>query len=165
MPRTHTVSDTVFIAVEPSEVFEQVADPSQMGRWSPENRGAKVPEPGTPAPAGTTFVGKNRRGRLNWRTSCTVTASDPGRRFAFDVLAIGVKKPVLRAGIATWDYTFEAVEGGTKVTETWTDRRKGWPDPVANAVDKRLTGGHTFADFQRTNIARTLAALKADLEG
>lgn len=165
MGRTMTVQDSVVIAADPLRIYRQVADPSQMGRWSPENTGATVPTPGEPASFGTSFVGTNKRGRARWSTRCTVTAAEPGERFAFDVRQIGPRKPIVRAGIASWEYTFERVEGGTRVTESWTDRRKGWPDLVAAVFDKTVTGGKRFSDFQRRNIERTLANLKADLEG
>ncbi len=164
MSRDMQVQDSIVIAAEPLTIYEQVADPSQMGRWSPENRGADVPTPGQPAAVGTSFVGSNRRGRASWVTRCTVTASDPGSRFAFDVVQIGVRKPLMKGAIASWSYDFEAVDGGTKVTETWTDRRSRWPDVAAAAFDKVVTGGRLFSDFQRRNIAKTLARLKTDLE-
>ena len=159
------VHDSIVIAADPLTIYRQIADPSQMGRWSPENTGADVPTPGEPAAVGTSFVGTNRRGRARWVTRCTVTDSDPGRRFAFDVREIGPKRPSLKAPIASWSYDFEAVEGGTLVTETWTDNRTGWPDFAATVFDKIVTGGKTFAVFQRRNIAKTLARLKADLDG
>ena len=41
-----------------------------------------------------------------------------------------------------------------------------WPDwATAIFFDKTATGGRLFSDFQRRNIKRTLAAMKADLEG
>lgn len=159
------VEDSIVIETDPETVYHQVADPSQMGRWSPENVGAEVPTPGEPATVGTVFVGSNRRGRARWVTRCTVTAADPGRRFAFDVREIGTTRPRLTAPIASWSYDFEAVDGGTRVTETWTDNRTRWPDLAAAVFDKIVTGGQLFADFQRRNIARTLARLKADLDG
>lgn len=159
------VHDSIVIAADPLTIYRQIADPSQMGRWSPENMGAVVPTPGEPAAVGTSFVGSNRRGRARWVTRCTVTASDPGRRFAFDVTEIGPKRPSLKAPIASWSYDFETVDGGTKVTETWTDNRTGWPDFAASIFDRIVTGGKLFCDFQRRNIAKTLARLKADLDG
>ncbi|MGA8851265.1 MAG: SRPBCC family protein [Aeromicrobium sp.] len=165
MSRDMQVQDSIVIAAEPLALYEQVADPSQMGRWSPENRGAEVPIPGQPATVGTSFVGSNRRGRATWVTRCTVTAADPGVRFAFDVRQIGARQPRFRGRIASWSYDFEPVVGGTKVTETWTDNRRNWPDVAANVFDKTVTGGRTFADFQRRNIAKTLARLKTDFEG
>ena len=164
MGRTMTVHDSVVVDADPMTIYRLIADPSQMPRWSPENTGATVPTPGEPATVGTTFVGTNKRGPARWQTHCRVTASDPGKRFTFDVFQFGPRILRLKALIATWDYTFESVEGGTKVTETWTDGRRGWPDVVANRFDKVATGGTSFAEFQRRNIAKTLANLKADLE-
>ena len=164
MPRTMTVQDSIVVGADPMTIYRLVADPSQMPRWSPENVAGDVPEPGSPATVGTVFVGQNKRGRARWQTRCRVTASDPGERFTFDVFQFGVGTPFVTVRIATWDYAFEAVDGGTKVTETWTDGRANWPDRVANFFDKFATGGRTFAEFQRRNIAKTLANLKADLE-
>ena len=186
MAREMSVQDTVTIAgVSPQEVFEAVSDPSRMGRWSPENTGAVIDTAGRPAPVGTSFVGANRRFGAKWHTRCVVTASDPGRRFAFDVRAIGVRTPGLKARIATWEYRLEPVTApgdhansgagptgtgvdlgtvGTRVTEVWTDGRRGWPEFAAKGFDKVVTRGSTFADWQRGNIARTLANLKKDLE-
>lgn len=160
-----SVDDSIVIATDPLTIYRQVADPSQMGRWSPENRGAEVPTPGEPATVGTVFVGSNRRGRARWVTRCTVTDADPGRRFAFDVREIGPRKPFIKGPIASWSYDLEAVDGGTKVTETWTDNRTRWPDLIAAGFDKVVTGGQLFSDFQRRNIAKTLARMKQDLDG
>lgn len=164
MSRTMTVSDSVLIAADAQALYDEVSDPSRMGEWSPENRGADLREPGRAAYVGMSFVGHNQRGRIRWQTRCTVTAADPGRRFAFDVHQIGVKVPVLPISIASWEYTFEPVEGGTRVTETWTDGRARWPDFMARRVDKVVTGGRTFPEFQERNIAKTLARLKQDFE-
>ena len=164
MSRDMQVQDSIVIAAEPMALYEQISDPSQMGRWSPENRGAEVPKPGQSATVGTSFVGSNRRGRVSWVTRCTVTEAEPGVRFAFDVRQIGARQPRLRAGIASWSYDFEPADGGTRVTETWTDKRRSWPDLAATLFDKAVTGGRTFPDFQRRNIAKTLARLKTDFE-
>ncbi|MEW2546936.1 SRPBCC family protein [Streptomyces sp. NPDC047002] len=163
MPRTFTVSDSVVVARPPLPVYEEVSNVWQMHRWSPENLGARVRGGQRPAEVGMVFDGRNRRGRSSWTTRCTVLAADPGERFAFRVGAIGLRTPRLRGPIATWEYRFEAVPGGTRVTETWTDDRRRWPDPAARAFDRIATGG-TFADFQRRNIATTLRNLKAALE-
>ena len=40
MGRDMQVSDSVVIDVDPITIYEQVADPMQMSRWSPENTGA-----------------------------------------------------------------------------------------------------------------------------
>jgi uncharacterized protein YndB with AHSA1/START domain len=166
MARDMSVQDSVVIdGVAPEEVYDLVSDPSRMGRWSPENLGATVAEAGRPAYVGMSFVGANKRGRIRWHTKCTVTAADPGERFAFRVHAIGRRVPLIPGSIATWEYRFEPVADGTRVTEIWTDGRRGWPDAVAARFDRLATGGKLFSEFQRRNIARTLTRLKADLEG
>ena len=158
------VSDSVVIAVDPSVAYDRVSDVTQTHRWSPENTGAKVERPGTPAFVGMTFVGSNVRRGVRWVTGCEVTAADPGQRFAFKVNRYGFGKPLLRVPIATWEYRFEPVEGGTRVTEVWTDDRRKWPDAVALRFDKVATGKPGFAEFQRGNIRRTLDKLKTILE-
>ncbi|MEU3060590.1 SRPBCC family protein [Streptomyces subrutilus] len=164
MSRTFSVSDSVLVALPPETVYQQVSDPARMGAWSPENLGATVAGDGRAAHVGMAFDGHNKRGPFRWTTRCTVTAADEGRLFRFRVHAIGLKRPLLRGPIATWEYRFEPAEGGTRVTETWTDDRRAWPDAAAHAFDRVATRGHTFADFQRRNIRITLRNLKAALE-
>ncbi len=165
MGRDMQVSDSVVIELDAETIYALVADPTQMPRWSPENTGASTEVATGPLEVGAVFNGTNKRGGTRWTTQCVVTRAEPGRQFAFDVRKIGLTTPLIPGGIARWDYTFEAVEGGTRVTETWTDLRRWWPDLVAATFDKAATGGRLFADFQRRNIKRTLAAMKADLEG
>jgi uncharacterized protein YndB with AHSA1/START domain len=164
MARTFSVSDSIVIDAAPSTIYAQVSNPSLMGRWSPENRGATVLDGAEGAYVGMVFNGYNKRGPMRWTTRCTVIAADPGERFAFRVRAIGRRRPVLPGRIATWEYRFEAVDGGTRVTETWTDDRRAWPDALAHAFDRMATRGNTFADFQRRNIRTTLDNLKQAME-
>lgn len=153
--RTMQVSDDVVVDAAPDEVWALVADPTRIPAWSPENTGADTPHPG-PLDVGDRFVGHNTRGAVSWATGCTVTASEPGREFAFTVDRYGTAGWRFPAKVASWRFTFEEVEGGTRVTETWRDDRERWPDPVARAFDKVATGGRTFAEFQRRNIRRSL---------
>ncbi|MFD3611061.1 SRPBCC family protein [Streptomyces atroolivaceus] len=164
MPRTMSVSDSILIRAAPTAVYEKLSDPTAMGRWSPENQGARILGERRGAHVGMVFEGRNKRGAFRWTTRCTVTAADPGERFAFRVHAIGVRRPRLPGAIALWEYRFEEVDGSTRVTETWTDNRRAWPDLLANAFDRVATRGHTFAEFQRGNIRATLERLKVALE-
>jgi uncharacterized protein YndB with AHSA1/START domain len=105
MARIMMISDTVDIDAGADELYSLISDPTRMRDWSPENRGATVLNPAEDGAAfvGMSFEGRNRRGRAAWTARCTVTAADPGRRFAFRVHTIGVKKPRLRATNATWE--------------------------------------------------------------
>ena len=168
MTRTLTVSDSVDIEADANDLYSLISDPTRMGTWSPENRGATVlnPAPDRAAFVGMTFEGRNKRGRATWVTRCTVTAADPGQRFAFTVHTIGVKKPRIRGSNASWEYRFEPTTAGTtRVTETWNDDRTSWPDPLVAVFDRIVTSGKTFPEFQRVNIRKTLDALKRAAEG
>lgn len=164
MTRVLTVSDSVVVDADPLLVYDKVSDPTAMGSWSPENQGATVRDEHRKAYPGMVFDGRNKRGLFSWTTRCTVTAADPGELFAFRVHAIGVKTPRIATPIATWEYRFEKLDGATKVTETWTDDRRRWPDPVVNVFDRLVTRGRTFADFQRRNIRATLDNLAGKLQ-
>lgn len=163
MRRPLTVSDSTHVSATPDAIYAVVADPSQMPRWSPENVAGDVPAPGSPLAVGDSFVGTNERGPARWSTRCVVTTAEPGREFAFKVRQIGLRTPRVRSRIASWSYTFEPDDAGTRVTETWTDDRR-WPDGLAAVFDKVVTRGHHFHEFQRRNIATTLQRLKADFE-
>ncbi|CAM5559479.1 SRPBCC family protein OS=Streptomyces rutgersensis OX=53451 GN=F0345_25290 PE=4 SV=1 [Streptomyces diastaticus subsp. diastaticus] len=162
MSRVLTVSGSVVVPITPGEAYALIADPAGMGRWSPENEGAVVRgEGGAPYP-GMVFDGRNRRGFVRWTTRCTVTAAEPGERFAFKVRAIGLRRPVVRGPIATWEYRFEAAPGGgTRVTETWTDDRRGWPDAAAWVFDHVVTSGRSFAGFSGATSPPPCAASRS----
>lgn len=157
--RTMTVSDDVVVDALPQDVWEFVADPTRTSEYSPENTGATTPHPG-PLAVGERFVGTNKRGAIRWATGCKVTASEAGRAFAFTVDRYGIEAVRFPTAIASWSYTFEETDDHrTRVTETWTDDRRLWPDAVADRFDRLATGGKTFADFQRDNIRRSLDTL------
>ena len=164
MGRTMQISDSVVIRADAQSIWEQVADPQQMPRWSPENTSARTQSPVRPLEVGEDFEGSNRRGPATWLTECVVIESEPGRRFAFTVRRIGPRSPVLQGSNATWSYEFEDLGSATRVTETWTDDRRKWPDWTAWVFDRIVTRGHSFADFQRLNVHRTLMAMKDDFE-
>lgn len=104
------------IAAPPDELWALVADVTRMGEWSPEATGARW-QGGASGPAlGARFKGTNRAGKKSWTTDCTITACEPGKRFAFDVTALGFK-------VARWTYEFETADGGCRVVERWEDHR------------------------------------------
>ncbi len=164
MTRETTVAGSIWIDVAPELAYDAVSDVTQMGRWSPENTGATVASPGRPAYVGMHFVGSNKRGPARWQTRCTVTSAERGVRFAFDVDRYGIAPVLLPVSVASWSYDFVAQDGGTLVTETWHDGRLRWPRLSVRVFDPLATGRPSFAEFQRGNIARTLANLKRELE-
>lgn len=164
MPRPMTVSDSVVIAADADELYLAVSDPRHMPRWSKENLGATLHGDDGELQVGARFEGENQRGRLHWWTRCVVTAAEPGKRFAFDVVAVRFVGPMVPLPIAGWEYRFEPSANGTLVVETWTDRRTWAPDLFTRVLDPIATGRTSFAEYQRDNIAKTLENLRADFE-
>jgi nitroreductase len=108
------------VNASPERVWQFVTDIGAPGRYSAEGRGARWL---TDGPAlGATFLGANatdstghpavdevlieRLGKLEWETTCTVVAFDPGREFAY---VVGdVADPPTR-----WSFTIEPLLDGT----------------------------------------------------
>jgi hypothetical protein len=105
----------VFMAAPAARIWALVADVTRIGEFSPETFEAEwLPGPDGPA-AGARFRGhvrRNGRGPVYW-TTCTVTASEPGREFAFSVGPPGGRV------LNTWRYQFAPRDGGTDVTESF----------------------------------------------
>jgi hypothetical protein len=122
---SHQIEVSKVVAATPEQVYALVSDLCRMGEWSPENTGGKWVKGATGAAVGAKFEGTNQLGKKKWKTLSTITAADPGREFAFDVTAAGMK-------VAGWGFGLEPADGGTKVTHFWDDHR--------NAVIAKLTG-------------------------
>ena len=147
------VEVTEHVAADPLEVWKLVSDVTRMGSWSPETTACRWVGRATGPSVGARFRGTNKRGPLMWQTTCTVTAADPGRRFAFDV-TFGP------AAIASWAYDLAPVEGGCLVTESWSDRRAG----AMRLASMPVMGIRDRAAHNRRGMVATLAALKAAAE-
>lgn len=150
-----TASATQRIEAAPGPIYDLVADLARMGQWSPEATGAV----GAPrrVVAGDRFIGSNRRGPVRWWTVCTVLRAERGRVLEFDVDAGPLS-------ISRWTYTFHPLaDGGTRVTETWLDRRDGLVGLPVRAAGRLLIPGDR-AEHNRANIRITLQRLKAAAE-
>ncbi|MCY7374336.1 MAG: SRPBCC family protein [Spirochaetaceae bacterium] len=149
------VEVTEQVRAEPSVVYDLVSDVTRMGSWSPETTSCRWLGGATGPAVGARFRGTNRRGPLlRWTTTCTVTAAEPGRRFAFDVDFAGVP-------IARWAYDLEPTPTGCTVTESWDDRR-GRPLQIASVP---LMGIADRAEHNRRSMQTTLTALRLAAEG
>jgi uncharacterized protein YndB with AHSA1/START domain len=141
------------IAAPPGEVWDLVADVTQMGRWSPECYRCEWRDGGTGPRETARFKGWNRHDLgpipVRWATTSTVVESERGEVFSFTTKDSG----------ATWTYRFAATpDGGTRLTETRSDGEKPLLAKLFNVVmpgrDDRLQDG----------MAHTLQRLKAAAE-
>jgi Polyketide cyclase / dehydrase and lipid transport len=139
--------------VTPEEVWDLVSDVTRTGDWSPENTGGRW-RAGAIAPAlGARFQGTNRNGIFIWRTTAVVIAADAGRRFAFDVSALGIP-------ISRWDWTMSPAPGGATVSLDWIDRRAGALGAAMRRGGLLFVGATIDQAHVQANIDVSLAQLR-----
>src|SRR4051812_37272251 len=140
---------TTTINAAPDRVYALVSDITRMGEWSPEATGGRWQRGATGPTVGARFRGSNRKGWRRWSTANTVTAADPGRRFAFRTTFGPLQ-------VADWSYRIDPAGDGCTVTEEWTDHRPGFMRaayPVVMGIPDR-------AAAHRVNMTETLERLK-----
>jgi uncharacterized protein YndB with AHSA1/START domain len=155
-PYPHRVkgSVTVHIAVPPGLVWDLVSDVTRIGEFSPETFEAQWLDGVTGPRAGARFRGhvrRNGRGPVYW-TTCTVTAADPDREFAFAVGGPG------GTTANTWRYRLEPAAGGTDVTESFE-----LPGTLPNRLYWSVAGRSRLRT-NLTGMAATLERMKAVAE-
>ena len=144
-----TLTRSEVVPATPEAVWEVVSDLPRMGELSPEATGGSWVKGDGPA-VGSVFKGTNAQGKRSWSTKAQVTRSAQGRGFEFHVRAFGFP-------VADWAYDLEEVPGGTRVTESWTDRRNG----AFARIGGKVTGVADRESFAAESMEQTLAALKA----
>jgi len=144
---------TVHMAATPEQVWDLVSDVTRIGSYSPETFEAEWLDGATGPAVGATFRGhvkRNGRGPIYW-TTCTVTACEPGREFAFGVGSSD--KP-----LNVWGYQLEPAGDGTDVTESFA---------LAQTVPHRLDWalfGWARGRTNRNGMRTTLERIKAEVE-
>jgi hypothetical protein len=141
------------VACSAEAVYDMVSDVTRMGEWSPICKACWWDDGDGPRP-GAWFTGRNELPERTWETRSQVVAADRGREFAFVVGGSWVR----------WGYTFEAVDGGTLVTESWDflpDGIAGFHDRYGDDARAQIADR---AEAARTGIPATLAAIKKAAE-
>ena len=146
-------SRSVVIEAPAERIYALVADLPRMGEWSPECRQVEWLE-GSSGPAeGATFIGHNKGGPgglMKWSRRGRVLAAEPGREFAF-VTEEGGREST------EWRYRLEALEGGTRVTESYAVH---WIPAWARIVDVPTNRARELQE----HMGRTLDQLKIAAE-
>jgi hypothetical protein len=146
-------SESIVIARPPQELYDMVSDITRMGEWSPVCKACWWDE-GDSAKVGAWFTGRNETPERTWETRSQVVAAAPGQEFAFAVFG----------DRARWGYTFTAVDGGTRVTESWDFLPGGvtaFTERYGADAEKQIAGREQAA---RAGIPATLAALRRAAE-
>jgi hypothetical protein len=146
-------SESVVVARSPEDLYDMVSDVTRMGEWSPVCKACWWDEGDEPRP-GAWFTGRNELPERTWESRSQVVVADRGREFAFLVGGAWVR----------WGYTFAAVDGGTRVTESWeflpagiTRFRDRFGGDAESQIANRTEAAHR-------GIPVTLAALKKAAE-
>jgi polyketide cyclase/dehydrase/lipid transport protein len=136
----YLVSETRTIAADAQRLFDIVADPA-MHPVIDGSGSVETAHPDNPArlSLGATF-GMDMKLGAPYKITNTVVEFEEGRRLGWRHFNGHV-----------WRYTFEPVDGGTRVTEQW-DARRVW-----NRIALRLSG---FPNRNRDGIIATLARLE-----
>lgn len=148
-----TISEEQHVSASPDEVYAVVADPGVMATLSPECYRVQWLDDASGPQVGARFRGFNRNGIFRWWTTSTVTAAEPGRRFAYRVSILGVL-------VAEWSYDLEPEGEGTRVRESTTDHRS----PLLATTSVLGTGVRDREAHNREGMRTTLERL-ASLAG
>ena len=144
------------VAASPEDVYALVADVTRMPEFSPEVTSTRWLDGASGPAVGARFeaVNTNAAGK-SWKNRPVVTVAEPGREFAF------VRTEPF-AGTIAWRYRFEAVDGGTRVTESYDVER-----PVARlgwfVIEKVFRGGNR-REALRAGMRTTLERLRVAAE-
>lgn len=134
-----------------ARVWALISDLRRMPRWSPQCRAMLMLGR---ARVGAKAVNVNRRNKMFWPTTCTVTELDPQRKLAFRV----------DVNAMVWSYELEAIDGGTRVVES---RRapEGFKTVPTMLVDKFMGGVPGFEQELVAGMNESLRRIKAAAEG
>jgi hypothetical protein len=145
---------TVHMSAPADEIWDLVSDVTKIGRYSPETFEAEWLDGATGPAVGAKFRGhvkRNGKGPVYW-TTCTVTACEPGRAFAFGVGASD--RP-----LNVWSYQLEPAGDGTDVTESFQLTPTAWLRLYWALLG--WSRGRTNREGMRTTLER----VKAEVEG
>jgi uncharacterized protein YndB with AHSA1/START domain len=130
------------------KVWELITDTRRMPEWSPQCR---MMRPLGPVRQGTRTLNVNRRKRLYWTTTSTITEVVPQRKFAFRV----------NTNNTIWSYELEPTATGTRVVES--RHAENGVKPMSNFLVNTLFGGvpsfeGELVDGMNASLARIKAA-------
>lgn len=132
------------------KVWELITDTRRMPEWSPQCRMMK---PMGSLRQGTRTLNLNRRKRLYWPTTSTITEVVPQRKFAFRV----------NTNNTIWSYELEPTATGTRVVES--RHAENGVKPTANFLVNMLFGGMpSFEDELVDGMNASLARIKTAAE-
>jgi hypothetical protein len=154
-------SDSIVVAADPDDVYDLIADISNMGSWSPVCKACWYDDGAGPT-VGSWFTGRNELPDRVWETRSKVVAADRGREFAFINHGLAGRHEMVR-----WGFELRPGDaGGSEVTQTW-EVLAGYADGFAEEENPGMTLGQRL-DLMKAlalkGMPETLANIKDDAE-
>jgi len=147
-----TISHSVVVNSSAETLYDMVADINRMGEWSNTCTGATWDEGSGPVPSdGAWFTGHNVVGDRIHDAHCEFVAAERPTTIAW-------MQGGRVEGVTEWRYRFAPVDGGTEVTESWTQVRPFPPGRVDDKMAKQMRRAFDHG------IRETLSKLKASAE-
>jgi hypothetical protein len=147
-------SEQTFVAAPVGCIYDLLADMPRMGEWSPECQQVEWTGASAAPAVGARFVGHNRggpRGLMKWSRAGRVLVADPGREFSF-VTEEGGKESTI------WRYQLEAVDEGTRITESYEVKTiPAW----ARVIDVPTNRARELREVMRHTLDRLKTAAEA----
>jgi uncharacterized protein YndB with AHSA1/START domain len=161
MPARTGATETVEVEVRatPAVVFEVVSDPLLTPCWSPEVIRVRWLRGDDRAQVGARFVGTSRSRFVVWRRTCTITAYDPPRRFAYQTVpnllisdsTIWTFEVEARGDHSALRQTYELVTGANAVVRLGA-RLGGRPHSLAVHMRETVTGMARAAEVRQGSL-------------
>jgi uncharacterized protein YndB with AHSA1/START domain len=138
------------IDAPPETVWQLITDLRRMPEWSPQCR---MMRPLGTLRQGTRTLNLNRRKRIFWTTTSTITELIPQRKFAFRV----------NTNNTVWSYELEPTATGTRVIES--RHAENGVKPLSTLGVRMLLGGVPSFDREMVDgMNASLARIKAAAE-
>ena len=134
-----------------TKVWTLISNLDNMSKWSPQCR---LMQPLGQVKPGTRTFNINRRNKLFWPTTTTITELIPERKLAFRV----------NANNTVWCYELEPTETGTRVVET-RHAENGVKAVSTLTVNAVMGGVPSFEKELVDGMNASLARIKAAAEG
>jgi uncharacterized protein YndB with AHSA1/START domain len=149
LPREGRVEVTT--TASPTSVWEIVRDPTRVGEWSHECKGAEWLDGATEATPGARFRGRNRLKKARWTRVSEIVSVEAPRELAWRTL------PSARYPDSTrWTITVEPVEGGSRIAQRFDVLKI---NPVAERLFYLMIPKHRDRSEALEGDLRALAAL------
>ena len=149
-----TYSDSIIIDRSPEDLYDMVSDVTRMGEWSPICKACWWDDDDDGPRVGAWFTGRNELSGRTWEGRCQVAVADRGREFAF----------LVGDSYVRWGYTFTAVNGSTRVTESWAFLPAGMASFEERFGDEAQARLAARTEDAHNSIPATLAAIKRAAE-